>query len=268
MQKIYNENGLPFWNERDIDTRDHLIKYFAREIRDALLDMNPAWSMHRIEAPCLMPAGLINLNYGPDDIFMLSETYDNSVEDLSVHRLGPVPADPALTLRPETTAGSYEYAKLVLNNHSGVKPPFVVWQAGKSFRRETDHVEKHMRLKEFYQQEFQCFYSADTENDYQVVMMPKLKAIFERVIKTELRIIDSDRLPSYSKKTIDIEAAQEFMVSTFGAKDPTEWMELCSVSVRTDFTEKAKFTTKKGTIEKELLVLEIAIGLDRCVYNS
>jgi glycyl-tRNA synthetase len=44
-------------------------------------------------------------------------------------------------------------------------------------------------------------------------------------------------------------------------------MEICSISKRKDFTKKAIITHKSKVIEKELLVLEIAIGLDRCVYN-
>jgi glycyl-tRNA synthetase len=46
-----------------------------------------------------------------------------------------------------------------------------------------------------------------------------------------------------------------------------KWMELCSISKRTDFPQKVKFNTRNGSNEKEMLVLEIAIGLDRCVYN-
>jgi len=237
LLKIYNENGLPFWNEHEIELRNYLIAFFAREINVALLEMNPAWKMHRIEAPILTPIEFINENYGPEDVFI---------------------QDTSLVLRPETTAGSYQYAKHLMNTHSGTVPPFVVWQAGKSFRRETDHVEKHMRLKEFYQQEFQCFYASDTLNDYHGVILQKIYNMFEKVLKQSLNIVPSDRLPGYSLNTIDIEALQ----------NPGEFMELCSVSVRNDFTEKAKFTTKKGTIEKDLLVLEIAIGLDRIIYNS
>ena len=73
-----------------------------------------------------------------------------------------------LALRPETTPGSYAYAQHLLNTHSGYKPPLCVWQAGKSFRREQDQVTKNMRLKEFWQQEFQCIYSSDTLNDWEL----------------------------------------------------------------------------------------------------
>ena len=47
-----------------------------------------------------------------------------------------------------------------------------------------------------------------------------------------------------------------------------KWMEICSISKRTDFPQKIKFNGKGGTVvEKDMLVLEIAIGLDRCIYN-
>jgi glycyl-tRNA synthetase len=70
------------------------------------------------------------------------------------------------------------------------------------------------------------------------------------------RIIPSDRLPSYSQITSDVEV-----------DNGDKWMEVCSISRRTDFPDKLRFITKKGVIEKDALVLEIAIGLDRCVYN-
>jgi hypothetical protein len=45
-------------------------------------------------------------------------------------------------------------------------------------------------------------------------------------------------------------------------------MEVCSISRRTDFPQKARYENKqRAVVEKDILVLEIAIGLDRCVYN-
>ncbi len=84
--------------------------------------------------------------------------------------------------------------------------------------------------------EFQCIYSATTANDYQAAILPKLQAMFERLLGN-CSIVESDRLPAYSLKTMDIERGG---------------MELASVSLRTDFSENAR-------------VLEIAIGLDRVV---
>jgi glycyl-tRNA synthetase len=47
-----------------------------------------------------------------------------------------------------------------------------------------------------------------------------------------------------------------------------KWMEVASISRRTDFPQKARAPTKADAArELDVLVLEIAIGLDRCVYN-
>jgi glycyl-tRNA synthetase (class II) len=64
--------------------------------------------------------------------------------------------------------GSYEYAKVLLNPHNKPKyqMPLVVRQHGKSFRREQDKTLENMRLKEFYQLEFQIIYSMSTDFDY------------------------------------------------------------------------------------------------------
>ena len=142
-----------------------------------------------------------------------------------------------------------------MNTYSGTKPPFVVWQVGKSFRREQTQPTKYCRFKEFYQMEFQCIYTTDTANDYHANILEPVRKMIEHVIKKPTRIVESDRLPSYSEITMDIEV------------DTGErWMEVCSISRRTDFPAKAKFSTKKGLVKKSLYVLEVAIGLDRCVY--
>lgn len=237
MKKIFETNGIPFWTAKEIALRNTFKDTFAREVIDMLAEENNAWRLHvhEIEGPLMLPDILLNPNYTPDDVWWFKE------DDL--------------VLRPETTASSYAYMHSLMD-HTSIKPPMVVWQAGKSFRREQDQVSKNMRLKEFYQQEFQCFYTADTLNDYQSALMPKLAKMFEHEIDMPTRIVESDRLPSYSQKTMDVEVM-----------NGDKWMEICSVSVRTDFTRPAVFNVKKKRIEKDMLVLEIAIGLDRCVYN-
>lgn len=242
MKPLFNVNGLMFWDAKQIALRDHLKAYFAGELETALLDQNPAWRMHEIEAPLLTPRDLLNANYTNEDIWVQETPADEARE---------------LALRPETTPGSYVYAQALLEHHTGVKPPFVVWQAGKSFRREQDQVTKNMRLKEFYQQEFQCIYTADTQNDYHTAILEPVRKMIADQIGLPTRLIESDRLPSYSQITMDVEV-----------DNGDKWMEVCSISRRTDFPSKARFPGKGGVIvEKDLLVLEVAIGLDRCVYN-
>lgn len=241
MDPLYNVNGLMFWSQRAIRLRRQFAEHFATTLNDALLQLNPAWRFIEVEAPILTPTREINPNYTKDDVW-----FQETVGD-----------EEKLVLRPETTPGSYTYACHLLNTHSGVKPPFVVWQTGKSFRREQDQVQKNMRLKEFYQQEFQCIYTADTLNDYHAAILEPVRLMLTEVIGFPSRIVPSDRLPSYSQTTMDVEV-----------NNGDKWMEVCSISRRIDFPQKAKFQGKGGTtIEKDLLVLEVAIGLDRCVYN-
>jgi len=105
-----------------------------------------------------------------------------------------------------------------------------------------------MRLKEFYQQEFQCFYTADTFNDYHDNCLDGVQKVHADVIPLPTSLVESDRLPDYSLRTMDVEV-----------NNGDKWMEVCSISKRTDFEGKFR--------DKDMLVLEIAIGLDRVVYN-
>ena len=243
MQNVYDVNGLVFWSEREIRLRNQFVDHFAFTFNKILLDTNPAWRMMQIEAPILTPQDLISKNYTADDVFY---------------------QDAGLVLRPETTPGSYAYASYLLDTHSGVTPPFCVWQVGKSFRREQDNVTKNMRLKEFYQQEFQCIYSADTKNDYHAAVLDPVATMISEMVGRETRIINSDRLPDYSEITMDVECQHL-------GRPHKSWMELCSISRRTDFTTQARFEVKKRgvttIVTKDLLVLEVAIGVDRCVYS-
>lgn len=235
MEHIYNINGLPFFTERDIKLRRFAEDYFALMVRNALLAENPAWKFFQIEAPILTPTDAINSNYTNEDVWFQETVRDGH----------------PLVLRPETTPGSYAYARHLLQ-HQTTLPPFVVWQVGKSFRREIDQPTKHCRFKEFYQQEFQCLYSANTDNDYQQKIAPRVASMISEVTKLPTRTVDSDRLPAYSKRTIDVEV-----------NNGDKWMEVCSISVRTDFDTTIIRNSKTMTF----FVLEIAIGLDRVVYN-
>jgi glycyl-tRNA synthetase len=77
------------------------------------------------------------------------------------------------------------------------------------------------------------------------------------LIHLPTRIVPSDRLPAYSETTMDVEV-----------DNGDKWMEVCSISRRTDFPMRYRTQTRKGEVhEHEVRVLEIAIGLDRCVYN-
>jgi glycyl-tRNA synthetase len=235
MDLIYNLNGLVHWDERDIRLRNQFASHFAFELSAALRGMNQQWTILQTEAPILTPVELINPNYTEGDVWFQT-------------------GEAKLVMRPETTPGSYAYARHLFDGQL-VRPPLCIWQMGKSFRREQDQPTKHMRLKEFYQQEFQCVYTDDTANDYHAGVLDPVRRMISEMVGLPTRIVDSDRLPSYARVTKDIEV-----------DNGDKWMEVASISLRTDFPGTVKFSTKKGMVEKGLLVVEVAIGLDRCVY--
>jgi glycyl-tRNA synthetase len=198
------------------------VEHMVSAVRRSLLSMNQAFKLVQCEAPILTPSSEINLNYSVDDFYMVDQ----------------------LALRPETTMGSYAYARHILSGYHDpkFKPPICVWQHGKSFRREQDQPTKFMRLKEFYQLEFQILFAANTSNDYYPRLVEDVrKALAELLVncKTE----KSDRLPSYSDETTDVIFVE-----------PEQEMEICSISRRKDFDSKIKN-------------IEVAIGTDRCVHN-
>lgn len=219
MESLYEKNGLIFWTQEEIKLRRQFEEYFASEILSSLRKQNSAFQLIQVEAPLLTPRELINKGYTDEDIW--------AFEDVA--------------LRPETTMGSYAYAKHILSGYNEIKqkPPVIIYQHGKSFRREQDQPTKHMRLKEFYQLEFQIIFGATTANDYSAKLYPDvLKAISNMI--GECRMEPSDRLPDYSEETMDIVCVKSDM-------------EVCSMSKRKDL--------------EGYKVIEIAIGTDRCIYN-
>lgn len=295
MDNLYKQNGLMFWDEEEIMLRETLEKHLVHSIKDNLKTQNRAFEFFKCEASVLTPNSRINRNYTEDDVFMLgpdaeeqmmafqewiqdpnriesdkdrigvtgyeaaiklSSALKNDPEKFNASALMDIDADVYMTaknaflevyfndelvLRPETTMGSYAYAKHLLNEHNDrkVKPPIVVYQHGKSFRREQDQVVKNMRLKEFYQLEFQIIFSSTTKNDYSLTLLPAVKDAISSFIGP-CKLIPSDRLPDYAEWTQDVVCERNDM-------------EVCSISKRLDF--------------EGMVVLEVAIGTDRCVYN-
>lgn len=241
MLSLYDANGLVHWTERDIRVRESAITHISAEVAATLKSTNSAWDIRRVEAPLLVPRAMISAAYSPEDIFVQQQ--------LSEH-------DHELVLRPETTPSTYIYMGHLLASHAKVRLPLCVWQAGKSFRREQDQATKHVRLKEFWQMEFQCAYAADTANDYHSAVLEPVRRTLAAVTRLPTRIVPSDRLPAYSEITMDVEV-----------DNGDKWMEVASISRRTDFPSTVTVTGKSGSRQVDVKVLEIAIGLDRCVYN-
>ncbi len=250
MHSVHGVNGLVFWTEPEIMFRRHVEEQVVRRVQNILWHENQAWRFEQTEGSVLVPRGIVSSEYDEKDIFCQDKTD-------GIHYL---------VLRPETTGSSYAYARGLLDSQYPHKPPLCVWQSGKSFRREQDQPTKFVRLKEFHQLEFQCIYTDDTLNDYRKVVLESLVELL-RVLMVPVRdpgmgpaieIVPSDRVPSYATSTLDIEVWDQFAERE---------MEVCSASIRTDFPGTYTFNTKKGPVEKKLLVLEIALGLDRIVYQ-
>ena len=105
--------------------------------------------------------------------------------------------------------------------------------------------------------EFQCAFTADTANDYHAVCLEPVRRMIGAMTRLPTRIVPSDRLPAYSQITMDVEV-----------DNGDKWMEVASISRRTDFPQKVTVIAKDGSArDLDVLVLEIAIGLDRCIYN-
>lgn len=234
MEHIYNVNGLPFHTEEDLIIRKFFYDMIVIEVKRLLKGQNRSWEFYGIEAPSLIPSDLVNSEYTSDNVFKQQDT--------------------VFHLKPETTASSYAYLEMLFTNTTTI-PPVCVYQMSKSFRKEQDQPSKFCRFKEFYQLEFQCIYTSTTLNDYQTAILAPLAVSLSKLLGAEARIVESDRLPSYSVKTMDIEV--------FYAD---RWMEIASISLRTDF----KFAPTIKSKQYPCLNLEIAIGMDRLlhVYQS
>lgn len=235
MSKALYDNleGLRFWNEEELELRDSIVSQIASTVNRTIRDVNQMWRITRVEAPIMMPANLMSGSYTRDDVFFLQDAPGGTND---------------YVLRPETTNGTYEMAAAILKAGE-IRAPFGIYQVGPSFRRETSDgaTAAKLRFNQFIQQEFQMIYSADTKVDLVTVLRDALKTKIENITGLETRLIDSDRLPSYSEETVDIE-----VLTPSG-----EWREIASTSRRNDCPQIPG--------SKELKNFEMAFGIDRLV---
>lgn len=207
-------NATVMWTETEIEERDALIRLIAATLRDAWTGLNAAVSFHRVETPILTPAD------------HLQGHVEAKFELLATSRG---------FLRPETTAGTFAALALMFPQEAQMmkRLPICLWQAGKSFRDET-HGEtmraSKLRLREFWQQEFQLFTRADTRADYLMAGLTALTARFGG------EIVTAGDLPHYSRRTLDWHM---------------DGLEVAGFSERTDWPHG--------------IVHEAAVGLDRLV---
>ena len=220
---LYERSGLRFWTEDEIATRNYSIATLLRMLRRSFEQMNSAWTFHQIEGPALTPRLFVSSTYDADDIFIVN--------------------DGRLALRPETTASSYLMAAYFLSRGIA-KAPLCVWQAGKSFRVESNDGASapKLRFNEFWQCEFQFIFGVDTKAPVYDAAVKAAADAITRITGADHRIVVSDRLPAYATETTDIEVQ-------YGGK----WKEMASISRRTDYPDKTK------------TVVEVAVGLDRLI---
>lgn len=224
--------GLRTWTEEEILWREQVIQKIKFGIEDEVRKVNQAWRFIRVECPFIIPRSVL-IAYPDEDVFGIKSN------------IGAI----EWALRAETTAGSYAAATMMLRA-GNVKPPVCVWQAGQSFRTEKSDgaTAAKLRFNQFWQLEFQMIYTEDTKWDVAEASRNFAATAIAAVLPhRELRVVDSDRLPGYSDRTVDIEAAWK-----------NDFIEVASTSERNDF--HYSFGTKK------LKVFEIAIGLDRLIH--
>ncbi len=240
---IYHVNSLVHWEEREIHLRDHMIDFFSQEVGRLLKSVNPAWDVRRVEAPTLMPRSLVSSAYSNTDIWVQ--------EQLSA-------GDAGLVLRPETTPSTYAYMQHILGNHSKIRLPLCVWQAGRSYRREQEQPTKHMRLKEFWQLEFQCAFTADSGNDYHAACLEPVRRMIASLIHLPTRVVPSDPAAGLFRGDDGYRSRQWRQVG---------WRSARSHAAKTFRSATGRSRRMERPVDHDVLVLEIAIGLDRCVYN-
>lgn len=214
MKQMYS-NATVSWNEAEIIRRESLIREIPIILQECFLELNPIVQFVRCETPVIVPKEI------------LISHIEAKFELLSCGERG--------FLRPETTAGTYEYFNKLFPHKSQLmkRLPYCVWQVGLSFRDEqfpdTMRASK-LRLIQFYQMEFQLFCREDTKANY---LEAALKVLTDRYGGD---IVFTDDLPHYSEKTIDWHI---------------NGLEVAGCSIRNDW-EHGK-------------VFEIAIGLDRLI---
>ncbi len=231
MEAYFNKNGFVCWSEKEVRLREIFRNYFVERIHDVLA---PSCHMIMAETPTIVPHELVDVKYTNQEMFFVSGD---------------------MVLRPELTPGLYHFMTRLFNDMtSGVKPPICVWQAGEVFRKEQDLPTKYVKLKEFYQVEFQCAYINELSDYHNKLLQPVANMICDMVC-LPTRIVRNDP-PKYSRSRIHVEV------------DIGDTMlKLASMNLRTDFPTNFRYTNSKGKLlEKKLVVAEVVIGLDRCLY--
>jgi phenylalanyl-tRNA synthetase alpha subunit len=226
--------GLRFWTPEEVSMRNKIKATLVETVTTTLLDLNQMWRVVECETPTMMPVARMSAAYDASDIFILQDAPGGTDQ---------------WAMRAETTDGTYLMAKHLLSTTT-IRPPLCIYQSGKSFRRETSDgaTAAKLRFNEFHQLEFQCIFGTTTTAPIAETLRTVLLPVVSRITGRETRLVESDRLPSYSTETIDIEVLT----------NKGEWREIASTSRRTDFP-------KIDGMKFDCLCFEVAFGLDRLV---
>lgn len=225
--------GLRTWRQSELRLRRRIADTLVETAETTLRHINRAWAFEEVEAPTMMPLDRMSAAYTSDDVFLLADAPGGTKE---------------WAMRAETTDGTYCAAVQILRT-TNIKPPLCVWQMGTSYRRERSDgaTAEKLRFNAFTQLEMQCIMAEDTSFDVASPLREALALQVRRITGLETRLIKSDRLPSYSTETVDIECLLP----------NGDWREVASTSRRTDFPTPPEY--------KPLKVFEIAFGADRMV---
>jgi hypothetical protein len=218
METLWS-NATVWWSEGEIVKRNCLIDRCVSIVGSTWLSLNRAIHLRQIETPIMTPEDQL-------------KGHVVSGFDLIGHDHG--------YLRPETTAGAYSVMSRMFPMMSQLKKnlPICLWQVGKSFRDEakpdTMRATK-LRLREFWQLEFELFTAEGTKCDYLKPVCDELCRVFGGSIIE----CSKDQLPHYSSRTLDWQV---------------DGLEVAGCSQRTDWPYG--------------MVFEVSIGLDRLTAIS
>lgn len=234
---LYDLGGLRFWTPEEVSRRNKIKTELVDTVSKTLLDLNQMWRIVEVETPLMMPVSRMSAAYDSSDIFILQDAPGGTEQ---------------WAMRAETTDGTYAMAQHFLRA-TKLKAPLCVYQSGRSYRRETSDgaTAAKLRFNEFHQLEFQCIYGTTTTAPIAETLRRDLLPVVSRLTGREARLVDSDRLPTYSTETVDIEVMT----------DEGDWREVASTSRRTDFPEVPG-------LKFQCQCFEVAFGLDRMTALS
>ncbi len=227
-------NGLIYYDEADIETREFLIRFISRELRDAMRKLNRGIDFVRVETPCLIPQQIAQPHV--DAEFPLWQVAWKQDTDALVPQ-----EETGFYLRPESTHCTYAMFRELYPENLRLKKvlPLCLWQAGLSFRVEQDKTFRNLRFKQFYQMEFQLAYAEGTKADYHAHAVNSMMAILRSLFPQggweiySVNLVHEKEIPFYSERTTDLYVLEH---------------EVVAISSRTDF---------------EHPILEVSCGLDR-----